>query len=219
MRLLVKATVVAIATIGTSVAQAGEVEIVDAKARVNAVGAYTFSVTLKHGDTGWDHYANAWDVVTPDGKVLGKRKLLHPHVDEQPFTRSLSGVKIPADVKTVKIRAYDKVHGLSDATYEIKLPDRKAEVQPDPETTDVIAPKKPVAVKRKVVKRKIVKKRKAVSKRRVVRKKRIVRKRKVVRKRIVAKKSRVIRKRAKVVRKKRAPRRRAVRRSVSRGSF
>ena len=121
---IVRTVVVASVTLSTGLAQAGEVEITDAKARVNAVGKFSFSVTLKHGDTGWDHYANAWDVVTPDGTVLGKRKLAHPHVNEQPFTRSLSGIKIPPNVKTVTIRAYDKVHGLSDATFKLALPGR-----------------------------------------------------------------------------------------------
>ena len=38
--------------------------------------------------TGWEHYANKWDVVGPDDTILGTRVLLHPHVNEQPFTRS-----------------------------------------------------------------------------------------------------------------------------------
>ena len=43
-------------------------------------------VTVQHADTGWDHYADAWEVLAPDGTVLGTRTLLHPHTDEQPFT-------------------------------------------------------------------------------------------------------------------------------------
>jgi hypothetical protein len=43
--------------------------------------------------------------------VLGERVLLHPHVDEQPFTRSLSGVAIPSDVEQVTVRAHDNVDG------------------------------------------------------------------------------------------------------------
>jgi len=102
-------------------AQAGDVDIVKAEAKATGDGAYTFSVTLKHGDTGWDHYANAWDVVAPDGTVLGTRKLLHPHVNEQPFTRSLGGVKVPSGMKTVTIRAYDSVHGRSNKTKDVQL--------------------------------------------------------------------------------------------------
>ena len=46
-------------------------------------------------DSGWDHYANRWEVLEPEGQVIATRTLLHPHVDEQPFTRSLSGIHIP----------------------------------------------------------------------------------------------------------------------------
>ena len=71
-------------------------------------------VTLRHGDTGWDHYADGWYILAPDGTELGYRELLHPHVNEQPFTRSLSGVVIPEGIRAVDVRANDSVHGLSD---------------------------------------------------------------------------------------------------------
>ena len=68
-------------------------------------------VTVEHADEGWDHDADAWDVVAPDGTVLGTRTRLHPHETEQPLTRSLSGVAIADDVAEVTIRARDSVHG------------------------------------------------------------------------------------------------------------
>ena len=98
----------ALLSVFAPVTEAGEVEIVVAAARQEADGAYRFSVTLRHADTGWDHYADKWDVVAPDGTVLGARVLLHPHQDEQPFTRGLSGVRVPKGVKRVAIRAHDK---------------------------------------------------------------------------------------------------------------
>lgn len=104
-----------------AVAQAGEVEIVVAAARQGADGSYRFSVTLRHADAGWDHYADKWDVLGPDGTVLGTRVLLHPHQDEQPFTRSLSGVKVPKGVTRVSIRAHDKVHGYAKRTLNVDL--------------------------------------------------------------------------------------------------
>lgn len=76
-------------------------------------GSWTISVTLRHADTGWDHYADAWRVVDGDGTVLGRRVLAHPHVDEQPFTRGQSGIRIPADTPHVYIEAHDTVHGWS----------------------------------------------------------------------------------------------------------
>ena len=82
---------------------------------------WTFDVTLRHGDTGWDDYADAWRVVDKGGKVLGLRNLAHPHVNEQPFTRSLSGVSIPQDVGEVAVQARDSVGGWSPATVTIKL--------------------------------------------------------------------------------------------------
>jgi hypothetical protein len=80
-----------------------------------------FDVTLKHADEGWDHYADGWGVYLTDGTELGYRVLAHPHVNEQPFTRSLSGVKIPKGTKSVIIRPHDKVHGTGpDFVYKLK---------------------------------------------------------------------------------------------------
>lgn len=39
------------------------------------------------------------------------RLLLHPHENEQPFTRSQSGIVIPAGVTQVRVRAHDLVDG------------------------------------------------------------------------------------------------------------
>jgi len=85
------------------------------------VGSWNVSVTLKHKDGGWDHYANAWQVVDGDNKILAKRVLHHPHVKEQPFTRSLYSVKIPDNTKLVFIEATDSVHGLSADRLRIDL--------------------------------------------------------------------------------------------------
>ncbi|TWI93039.1 hypothetical protein JM93_00592 [Roseibium hamelinense] len=118
---LLKAGVFAISLVVSVVpAAGGEVEIVDAKASSSG-GTWRFSVTLKHGDTGWDHYADLWQVIGPEGQVLGERILLHPHVEEQPFTRALSGVAIPDGISEVKIRARDSVHGFSDQEYTVRL--------------------------------------------------------------------------------------------------
>ena len=48
--------------------------------------------------------------------------LYHPHVEEQPFTRSLSGVQVPDDLKQVVIRGHDKVHGTGGVEMTIDLP-------------------------------------------------------------------------------------------------
>ena len=81
------------------------------------------SVTLSHPDTGWDHYADGWEVLDSDGNSLGVRVLLHPHVTEQPFSRSLSGVQIPQSATAVYIRARCNVDGWSDVLFEVRLDD------------------------------------------------------------------------------------------------
>jgi hypothetical protein len=84
---------------------------------------WTFEVTLSHGDTGWDDHADGWRVVGADGTVFGTRDLLHPHVDEQPFTRSLADVAIPAGIARVFIEARTTVEGWGAARYPVDLPD------------------------------------------------------------------------------------------------
>lgn len=103
-------------------AVAGEASVVGAKAEAVGNGTWRFYVTLRHDDEGWAHYADAWDILGPDGKVLATRTLLHPHETEQPFTRSLSNVKIPDSVTEVRIRAHDNIHGYGGATMTVSLP-------------------------------------------------------------------------------------------------
>jgi len=107
--------------LAVGVAEAGEVTVVDATARDEGGGLWSFQVTLAHADTGWDHYADHWEVLAPDGTVLGIRTLLHPHEHEQPFTRSLSGVAIPDNVDRVTIRAHDSVHGDGPELFKVVL--------------------------------------------------------------------------------------------------
>jgi len=100
---------------------AGEADVVGAKASKSSDGTWSFDVTVAHGDEGWDHYANRWDVVAPDGTVLGTRTLHHPHETEQPFTRSLRGVSVPDGVVSVSIRANDSVHGTGGKEFSVDL--------------------------------------------------------------------------------------------------
>jgi hypothetical protein len=102
-------------------ARAGEATVLKVEARPEAGGAWRFSVTVAHADTGWDHYADRWEVLAPDGTVLGTRVLLHPHENEQPFTRSLGGVQVPDGVTRVTLRAHDSVHGLGGREVRVEL--------------------------------------------------------------------------------------------------
>jgi hypothetical protein len=101
---------------------AGEADVVDVKVRRSAAGTYDFDITVKSVDKGWNHYADAFEILGPDGTVLGRRVLLHPHETEQPFTRDLYGVKIPAGVTHVTVRARHKPKGYDGATLRVALP-------------------------------------------------------------------------------------------------
>ena len=84
-------------------------------------GGYRFDVTVRSADTGWDKYADGWEVRSPDGSVLGFRELLHPHETEQPFTRSLNDVVIAEDIDEVVVAARDSVNGYCGATKTVAI--------------------------------------------------------------------------------------------------
>ena len=118
----VAASLLAGALVLPSAAWAGDADVVAAKVRRAANGTYDFDVTVKSDDRGWDYFADAFEVLTPEGKVLGTRVLLHPHENEQPFTRDLYGVKIPQGVERVVIRARHKPKGYGGKTLTVELP-------------------------------------------------------------------------------------------------
>jgi hypothetical protein len=107
-----------LATSSSTSGQAGNADVLFVRAVQTDDGTWTFSVTVAHLDTGWEDYADGWDVLTPDGEVLKPdpsspftRLLLHPHENEQPFTRSQSGIVIPDGVMQVRVRAHDLIDG------------------------------------------------------------------------------------------------------------
>lgn len=113
---------VAVLLAWTGVAVAGQADVESARMERTSDGAYTAIVTVSHADEGWTHYADAWQVLAPDGTVLGTRELVHPHVNEQPFTRSLRDVRVPEGVDEVRIRARDKVHGYGGRELTVSVP-------------------------------------------------------------------------------------------------
>jgi hypothetical protein len=101
-------------------AVADEPQVVDVKATENG-GTWRFDVSILHPDTGWDHYADGWEVIDADGNQLGLRPLAHPHENEQPFTRSQGGIVIPDGVTEVYIRTRDNVDGWYDGRTPVTL--------------------------------------------------------------------------------------------------
>jgi hypothetical protein len=105
-------------------ANAGEADVVTVKVSQTGARVYRFDVTVRHHDEGWKHYADRWQVLGPGDNVLGERILGHPHEQEQPFTRSLSGVRIPAGLTEVRVRAGDLKHGFGGLEKVVTVPVR-----------------------------------------------------------------------------------------------
>ncbi len=78
---------------------------------------YTFAVTVNSSDTGCDNYANWWEVVTPEGKLIYRRVLLHSHVDEQPFQRTGGVVEIEPEQEVI-VRVHLSPGGYSNFAQE-----------------------------------------------------------------------------------------------------
>lgn len=100
--------------------QASEIEIVNVVLTEQS-GTWRADVTLNHTDTGWEHYADGWRLVDEQGEVLGNRVLYHPHVNEQPFTRSLDGINIAASKRYVFVEAHDLNRGWSKKQIKIDM--------------------------------------------------------------------------------------------------
>lgn len=113
-------TLLIIITFSTQ-SSAGGADVIDASAMRESNGRYTVSATILHKDEGWKHYVNRFEVLTPDGKLIGARYLGHPHVNEQPFTRSATSVNVPEGINEIRIRAHDNVHGFSGKEFTLKL--------------------------------------------------------------------------------------------------
>ncbi len=122
LALILTALILTVATAGL----ASPTEVVKAVFRKSSGNAWQIAVTLRHADTGWDHYANVWVVETLDGKEIGRRVLFHPHENEQPFTRSQQ-LEIPAGVTKVQVRAGDKPNGMDSNSVVVDLTKRKGE--------------------------------------------------------------------------------------------
>ena len=118
---------IAITTIALSVATcarpawAADADVVAVRTTRTATGVYDFAVTVRSKDTGWQRYADRLEAVGTDGRVIATRTLDHPHDDEQPFTREITGVRISGTAK-IGIRVHFKPSGFDGATTAVTLP-------------------------------------------------------------------------------------------------
>ena len=109
-------------------AQAAEQEfadVVDVRIRARGTGTFDLDVTVSSPYDSPQRYADAFRATSEDGAVIyGVRLLLHDHAGEQPFTRDLYGVQIPAGVRRIRVQARDKTHGWGGTTRLVELPGR-----------------------------------------------------------------------------------------------
>lgn len=99
-------------------------DVVAVKARASGPDRFDFDVTISSPYDTPRRYADGFRVYTSDDRVLGERKLLHDHQDEQPFTRDLYGVKVPPALKKVLVQARDQKYGYGGKVVEVVLPGR-----------------------------------------------------------------------------------------------
>ncbi len=111
----------------SSFAFAGGADVLQVIMSEGMDGTFNLDVTVKHADTGWDHYANWWRVKTEDGKELGRRVLAHPHVGEQPFTRGLYDLKVPEGLSVVIVEAHDMIHEYGGRTVRVDMAQERGE--------------------------------------------------------------------------------------------
>lgn len=96
-------------------------DVIDATAQ-RTDDTWTISATLSSPYDTPERYADAWRVLGSDGEVYAERILTHDHANEQPFTRSKSGVEIPAGVSVIVIEGRDLEFGYGGDTFELTLP-------------------------------------------------------------------------------------------------
>jgi hypothetical protein len=110
--------------LGQAASQQKYPDVVAAKVTPRGGERFDFDVTVSSPYDTPQRYADAFRVVGAKGEVYGERKLLHDHAGEQPFTRDLYGVAIPAGVRSVVVEARDQRHGYGGRKLEVALPGR-----------------------------------------------------------------------------------------------
>ena len=77
-------------------------------------GTWRFDVTVQHEDESAEHFVDQWEILIPlsDGQTLSyARPFTQPHLQEQPFETTLSGINVPEGTTQVTVRARDSLYG------------------------------------------------------------------------------------------------------------
>ena len=100
-------------------------DVLEVRVRARGAGTFDLDVTVSSPYDSAQRYADAFRATSEDGAVVyGVRPLLHDHAGEQPFTRDLYGVDVPAGVRRIRVQARDKTHGWGGGTRLVELPGR-----------------------------------------------------------------------------------------------
>ena len=99
-------------------------DVVDVKVQARGSNRFDFDVTLSSPYDTPGRYADAFKVMGPKSEMYGERVLLHDHQTEQPFTRDLYSVLVPAGVRVVTVQGRDQKFGYGGKTMQVALPGR-----------------------------------------------------------------------------------------------
>ncbi len=126
-RYLMVVIIVVMAALRTGAAQTPEAkfpDVVAVKVSARSNNTFDFDVTMTSPYDTAQRYADAFRILGPKGEVYGERVLLHDHADEQPFTRELYGVAIPAGITSIQVQGRDQKSGYGGRQQSVALPGR-----------------------------------------------------------------------------------------------
>ena len=103
---------------------------------------YIFNVGISSPDTGCNQYANWWEVLNEEGKLLYRRILAHSHINEQPFQRSGGPVAV-ADTQVVIIRAHMNNSGYGTTVFKGSVKDGFKQTQLEADFASEVKSQKP----------------------------------------------------------------------------
>lgn len=107
----------------TEAASGGQMypDIREAELKSEGGGTYALSVTVSSPYDSPERYADGWRVLAPDGTVLGEHELMHDHANEQPFTRTQTGLEIPEGTEEITVEGRDLENGYGGETVTIPV--------------------------------------------------------------------------------------------------